>query len=178
MNQLQKLPWGRLLVAGVVLALLVLLGWQVLGGSKAVSVGESVPDFSLTPFNTAQPTFRLSDWHGKVVVLNFWASWCVPCRAEAAELESFWQAQQTNDVLLIGLAYTDLESESRAFLQKYQLSYPNAPDIGNSVSRFFHIQGVPETYIIGRDGRLAQKVIGPTTAAQLTAIVAPLLEQP
>jgi cytochrome c biogenesis protein CcmG/thiol:disulfide interchange protein DsbE len=108
-----------------------------------------------------------------VVVVNFWASWCIPCEQEAKELEEAYQQLKGSDqVVFIGLAYVDTEPKSLAYLEKFGVTYPNGPDLRTSVSQMFRIRGVPETYIIGADGRLKYVKIGPfeSTSEILSAI--------
>jgi cytochrome c biogenesis protein CcmG/thiol:disulfide interchange protein DsbE len=104
----------------------------------------------------------LSDFRGKVVVLNFWASWCKPCEQEAAELEQAWQKYGAEgDVVFLGADYVDTEPEARIYLQKYGITYANGPDMGTKISQLFRIQGVPETYFIDQNGVLQYVKIGP-----------------
>jgi len=96
------------------------------------------------------------------VVVNFWASWCKPCEQEAADLESAWQYYKPRgDVVFLGVDYVDTEPEAKAYLQKFNITYPNGPDLRTVASQAYRIGGVPETYIIDRNGKLAYAQIGP-----------------
>jgi cytochrome c biogenesis protein CcmG/thiol:disulfide interchange protein DsbE len=141
-----------------------------------VAVGESAPDFTLTAFD-GQGLFTLSESRGKVVVINFWASWCKPCEQEAADLEAAWQYYQPRgDVLFLGVDYVDTEPEARAYLEKFKITYPNGPDQRTSISHAYRIRGVPETYVVGPDGKLSFVKIGPfTSLAEIQAAVDPIL---
>lgn len=129
------------------------------------------PNFTFTTFEGE--TISLADLKGKGVVLNFWASWCDPCREEAELLESAWRREQDNGIVFIGLDYLDQEPAAKAYLAEYDISYPNGPDLQSQAARRYGIKGVPETYFITPEGEIVQTVIGPiTNAAQLDSFLA------
>jgi cytochrome c biogenesis protein CcmG/thiol:disulfide interchange protein DsbE len=170
--------WGRILVWVGVLGLLALLALGLRRTQQGpVSVGDRVPNFSLTTFDGGQ--VNLVDLKGKVVVLNFWASWCKPCEQEAADLETAWRSYQPRgDVVFLGVDYVDTEPEARKYLEKFNISYPNGPDLGTRISQAFRIRGVPETYIIDQENILRQVKIGPfSSLSQIQGMIDPLLEQ-
>lgn len=119
------------------------------------------PDFTFTTFDGE--TINLSDYKGKGVVLNFWASWCDPCHEEAALLESAWRREKDNGIVFIGLDYLDQEPAAKAYLEQYEISYPNGPDLQSRVARRYRIKGVPETYFIDAEGKIVRTIIGPVT---------------
>ncbi len=159
---------GLIIVALV--ALLWLLGARIVRGTDGPERGERAPDFTLTEFETGE-THTLASLEGKIVVLNFWASWCVPCATEAPELEELQQQYADQDVVILGVDYADTETDALAFLEKYEITYVNGPDLGTRISQAYRIKGVPETYVIGPDGILEDVIIGPTTYAQLNGIL-------
>ncbi|MFN2148833.1 MAG: TlpA family protein disulfide reductase [Anaerolineales bacterium] len=152
--------WGVIAAFVFVIALLVLLGLGLRRTSEGpIGVGDQVPDLVLTTFDGGDIHF--SDLRGKVVVVNFWASWCKPCEGEAADLEQAYQLYREQDVIFLGVDYVDTEPEAREYLERFKISYPNGPDLGTRISQAFRIRGVPETYVIGPAGRLAAVKIGP-----------------
>ncbi|MEP7357995.1 MAG: TlpA disulfide reductase family protein [Anaerolineales bacterium] len=169
----------QIVVFLVVAALLVLVALQMrrIGPLAAAQVGagEPAPVFDLTGFDGQ--TYSLTSYRGQVVVVNFWASWCVPCAQEAAELESTWRHYQGQPVVLIGVDWVDTETEARAYLARFDVTYPNGPDLGTRISQAYRIRGAPETFIVDKTGVLRALIIGPTTQADLLAKIEPLLVQ-
>jgi cytochrome c biogenesis protein CcmG/thiol:disulfide interchange protein DsbE len=172
-----RFQWGRLLVWVGLLGLLAILALGLRRAQQGpVTVGDKVPNFSLTTFDGQQ--IELVELQGKVVVLNFWASWCKPCEQEAADLEAAWRYyQDRGDVVFLGVDYVDTEPEALAYLQKFDITYPNGPDLRTRISQSFRIRGVPETYFINRNNELAHVQIGPfSSLSQIRSVVDSLLE--
>jgi cytochrome c biogenesis protein CcmG, thiol:disulfide interchange protein DsbE len=174
--------WAQIIIWGFLVGLLVLIG---MGLSRAqqgtVQPGYQVPDFSLTLFSgyeyNGQSQVKISELRGKVVFINFWASWCKPCEQEAAVLEEAWKYYQpSGKIVFLGVDYVDTEPEARIFLKKFGNTYPNGPDLGTRISQMFRIQGVPETYIIDTNGILRYVKIGPFLSVdEIRAMIDPLL---
>ena len=155
--------WGIILIWVVVLGVLIVLGLALTRSRQGpVGVGEKAPSFVLTTFDGDKIDFE--SLHGKVVVINFWASWCGPCEQEAAELEQAYQSFKDQDVVFLGVDYVDTETEALAYLSKFNITYPNGPDLRTEISQTFRMTGVPETYIVGKDGTLVDVKIGPYTS--------------
>ncbi len=157
-----------LLVLGIVLVA-VIFGLELVRRNQTRPTEGPAPDFTITTLDGQQ--MHLADLKGKVVVVNFWASWCGPCRQEAPALQTVWQQYKDKGVVVLGVAYTDIESNARAFIQEYGQDYPIGLDIGTKISDLYHITGVPETYFINRQGEVAEYSIVPLTLKTLTDAV-------
>jgi cytochrome c biogenesis protein CcmG, thiol:disulfide interchange protein DsbE len=159
--QTSRPRWGRILAWVGLAALLLLLFLGLLQAQKGqMKVGEHAPDFTLTSFDGK--TYSLSDLKGKVVLLNIWASWCKPCEEEAPYLETAWRHYQPDeDVVFLGVAWTDTDKKSFEYLKRFSITYPNGPDLGTRIYQAYRATGVPETYIIDRNGILAYVKISP-----------------
>ena len=165
------------LAAGAIaLLVLGLLGYALFAQpTQPPTVGSPVPGFELEALDG---TLMNPDTHrGQVTVVNFFASWCAPCRQEAADLEETWRAYQGQDVQFYGIAYKDADSKAQAFLDEFEVSYPSTVDTSNRTAREYGITGVPETFVVGRDGLLLRHFLGPVTRAQLSAEIERALNQ-
>jgi thiol-disulfide isomerase/thioredoxin len=100
-------------------------------------------DFSLITYEGTD--FRLSEQRGKVVIINFWGSWCGPCQSEAPVLQNIWEMYQDRGVEVFGVAYVNIDKNAVAFIEEFGLTYPNGPNIELKISDAYRIQGVPET---------------------------------
>jgi len=170
-------PWVKLLAWGLVLGLLAVVAVQLVATQEGnVGPGEAAPNFVLSTFEGQE--INAADMQGKVIVLNFWASWCKPCEQEAADLQTAWEMYAPRgDILFLGVDYVDTQSEARKYLQRFEITYPNGPDLGTRISQAFRIRGVPETYFIDQQGNLAYVKIGPfTSLAEITNIIDGLLD--
>jgi len=160
--------WAQIAIWVGLLVLLVIVGLGLRRAQQGtVQPGDQIPGFALNLYSdyeyNGQAEINLSDFRGKVVVLNFWASWCKPCEQEAAELQEAWELydEPAGQVIFLGVDYVDTEPEARVYLKKYGITFPNGPDFGTKISQMFRIQGVPETYFIDRTGTLRYVQVGP-----------------
>jgi cytochrome c biogenesis protein CcmG/thiol:disulfide interchange protein DsbE len=165
----------RIAAGALVVLLLVLFTWRLVtqergrGLAHAVAEGRApaAPDFTLPRLN-GQGSLRLSDLRGRVVLLNFWASWCIPCRREAPRLAAAWRRWRSRGVVFVGVDAQDFRSDGRGFLRDHRLTYPNVRDGSGSTSDRYGTSGFPETWFVSRSGRLvADHVDGPLTADRL-----------
>ena len=174
--------WMQILVWIFLVGFLFLIGLGVTRARQGhVQSGKEIPDFTLSLYSgyeyNGQGVINLSDLRGKVVFINFWASWCIPCAQEAPVLEKAWRYYQPDGrVVFLGVDYVDTELEARVFLKRFGNTYPNGPDIGTRISQAFRISGVPETYVIDSTGILNYVKIGPFLSVdEIRAVVDPLL---
>ena len=160
------------LLIGVALTVSV-FGFALARQNQTQPEAGPAPDFTITTFEGEEIT--LSDLKGQVVVVNFWASWCGPCRVEAPDLQRIHERYQDQGVTVLGITYTDTEAKSLAFIGEFGMTYPNAPDMGTRISDRYNIQGVPETFVIDQNGDIAQFIYAPTNEQQLSSIIDRLL---
>ncbi len=162
---------GTIVLVVGVLAVAAVFGIALWRQQQAQPTSGPAPTFSFTTFDGE--TYDLADFKGKVVVLNFWAGWCEPCKDEAPELQSAWEYYQSQnaDVVFLGIAYADNGPSSLKFLGDYGITYLNAPDLGTRISDLYNINGVPETFIIDKDGNVAQFIYAGVRRDYLISIV-------
>lgn len=173
----KKSPIGQIFIWGAIFALLGIVAIQLNKSQQGtVQVGEAAPDFVLTTFEGAE--YDTAALEGKVILVNFWASWCNPCELEAADLQSAWENYEpTGEVVFLGVDWTDTDKEAREYMQRFGITYPSGPDFGTRISQSYRTTGVPETYIIDKEGNLAYVKLGPFTSLQeIYAAIDPLLQ--
>ena len=183
--------WKRALVAslcGMPLIALFAYGFtRDPGEIPSPLPGRDAPPFALEVFAAGEAplaravgdTLRLPDLAGKVVVMNFWASWCLACRGEHTALSRTAERYEGKDVQFIGVLYSDLSERGREWIaQMGGQSYPSVTDPRSQTAISYGLYGVPETFLIGRDGRVAYKHTGPVTEDLLVTKIDSLLEIP
>jgi len=159
MRALQR--WIAPLLAGL---LVIALGAALLRGSGndgGPLVGKPAPDFELETLSGG--TVRLSKLRGRPVVVNFWASWCVPCREEAPILRDLAEQQSAAGLAVVGILFQDQAQKARAFQEEYALAFPSLLDPGSNTAIDFGLSGVPETFLIDRDGVVRAHIRGGIT---------------
>jgi cytochrome c biogenesis protein CcmG, thiol:disulfide interchange protein DsbE len=186
----RRLHVGRWLVLALVAGFIALLTYGLLSKGTDERIDESLaagraataPSFSLEVLDKgslpprlargagpglADGHLSLAELRGVPVVLNLWASWCTPCRQEAARLERGWRVLGPRGVLFLGLDIQDVRGDGEGFLHKYGTTYPSVREPGRDVANSYGATGIPETYFIDADGRVVAHVIGVVSARQL-----------
>lgn len=165
------MPWRRLLIiALIVIPLIWLLAYGFTRDPRYIHsplVARQATPFTLTLFDGK--TIRLEDFRGKTVFLNFWASWCPPCRAEARTLEAAWQSYKDRGVVFLGIDIQDKEEDARAFIQEFGITYMNGRDDTGRIAVDYGVWGIPETFFIDRQGRITYKHVGGLDLRIITA---------
>jgi len=179
--------WIQIIIWAFLVGLLAIVAVGLKRAQEGtVQPGAKIEDFMFNLFqgyeHNGQSQIKLSDLRGKVVVVNFWASWCKPCEQEAAELEAAWKEYESaGQVVFIGADYVDTPNEANVYLKKFGITYPNGEDRDlqheRPLSQYFRIKGVPETYFIDKNGVLQYVQIGPFSSIdQIRAQIDPLLK--
>jgi cytochrome c biogenesis protein CcmG/thiol:disulfide interchange protein DsbE len=184
-----------LISAGLALAFIALLAWGTLTAAPGTTIDDGLAQSRTTPapaydlevlergrlgaklgpkLTPALADGRLSadELRGVPYVLNFWASWCVPCREEAPLLQRSWEQARRAGVLFVGLDMQDIRRDARDFLRDFDIDYLNIRDPGNDVARRYETTGIPETFFISARGEIVGHVVGVITADQMRAGIA------
>ena len=172
----------RYLIIGAVVVFVGFLAWGLFVRNQTQPTSGPAPEFTLTLFddyhgNLSQSPVKLSDLRGKVVLVNFWASWCIPCAPEAPDLEATYQRYKDRGVVFLGIDWTDIEADALNYLSRFGITYANGPDLGTKIGPLYHITGVPETYVIDKQGNVQFYKISPVSQAELSAVFERLLNQ-
>lgn len=134
------------------------------------TVGKSAPAFDAQAL-TGPGRIALEQYRGKVVVLNFWASWCVPCKEENPALVQVWERYRASEVVLVGIVFQDTPDAARAYTTRLGNTWPSAIDADGRIALAYGVFGPPETYFIGPDGIIAGRHIGPVDAETLIGAI-------
>ena len=183
--------WKRLLKIGSIVitgAILVLAAFQLRSNSRAASGsfsvvdrraqaeadGSQAPDFEL-PLLDGAGELTLSSLRGSIVVLNFWASWCVPCREEAPDLQAAWIDYQDRGVRFVGVDERDDRAAALAFVDEFGITYPSVFDPAGSLADDFAFLGLPSTFVIDAEGKIRYRftgfIDGPLLRSALDAVI-------
>ena len=155
----RRFSLGSLALLAGVLALALALGLQLSRRNMGRPTSGPAPDFALTLFDGAP--MRLSDYRDQVVLINFWASWCPPCRDEAPDLQALYEDFRSLGFTVLGVNM--LESSRRKaleFIDEFGIGYPNGEDIGEKVTNLYRVEAPPESFLIDRRGQVRRLFIG------------------
>ena len=148
----------------IFIGLIGLLVWGMLnkkpitGLSGIAMVNRQAPDFTLTTFEGA--TISMETLKGKPIVINFWASWCPPCREEAPLLERTWRAYQNLGVIFLGVDVQDRREDALNYIRRFHITYPNGPDPTGEISIDYGISGLPVTFFVSKKGEIVRRHVG------------------
>jgi cytochrome c biogenesis protein CcmG/thiol:disulfide interchange protein DsbE len=159
---------GQALALAAVGTLLGLLVWRLTHQTHPPKIGGPAPNFTASRIDTTGK-LDLKSLRGKPVVLNFWASWCVPCKGEAKMLEQAWNRYKGQGVVFVGVDYTDVASDARTFMSHHGVTYPIVQDGSGKIGDKYGLTGVPETYFVDRRGRLVGTHVVGTITNQVAA---------
>lgn len=176
---LRRLPLRHLVVAATIPLILLGLVLVILlvraPSSSAGTVGSVAPDFSLVDLDGAP--IRMADLRGSPVVVNFWASWCVPCVEEFPLLRAAAERHAADGLVVVGIVYQDRTAAARDFMARNGGSWPAAMDPGEVVATAYNILGPPETFFIGPDGTIAARQLGQFSAESLERHLAAIIDE-
>ena len=167
---------GSLALLAVALALALAVGLQLSRRNAGRPLAGAAPDFQLTRFDGGE--IRLSDYRGSVILINFWASWCPPCRDEAPDLQALYEEYGAGGLRVIGVNM--LEGSRRKaldFIEEFGVSYPNGEDTGEKVTNLYRVEAPPESFLIDRRGNVRHFIIGGIRYADLSGRIEALLAE-
>ncbi len=176
---LDPVRWSKIVLPVSSVPVVGLLAWGLTRDPNVIEsplVGRPAPDFTLETLD--RDSLALADLRGKVVVLNFWASWCLACEAEHPFLLEAAQKYGDADVRVVGVVYQDTRSNAIRYVREHGGAWPNVMDPGSRAAIEYGVYGVPETFFVDRDGVIAFKQIGPVSRAILDTWIPRLLARP
>jgi cytochrome c biogenesis protein CcmG/thiol:disulfide interchange protein DsbE len=165
------MPWRRLALAGFIIGpILALLAFGFTRDARYITsplIAKPAAPFTVTLYGGGK--LSLEDLRGKAVFLNFWASWCPPCRTEARDLEAAWQKVKDKDMVFLGVALQDTDQNAQEFLKEFNVTYPNGKDESGKIAVDYGTWGIPESFFIDPQGRITYKHVGAIRAPLVIA---------
>lgn len=168
-----------IIAVGVVTGFLGILAWGMLNRepitalSGVTMVDRPAPDFTITTFKGSMVS--LADLIGRPVVINFWASWCPPCRVEALLLEKTWRAYRDQGLRFLGINIQDRERDALNYIREFDITYPNGPDPTGEVSIDYGVSGLPVTFFVSRKGQIVRRWVGAIDQRELIRSIKEIL---
>ena len=158
----------------VLLALGLINKSPVTGESGATRVGKVAPDFKMPLIRGGD--FAMADYIGRPIIVNFWASWCPPCRDESPGFERTWQRYADDNVLFVGIDIQDTLEDGLAYVESFDLTYPNGIDVDGKITVDYGVIGLPVTFFIGTDGVVKGRWVGALPEANLVSWIEDLIK--
>lgn len=167
-------PTSLVFIAAAVLMLSV-VAWGIYDNAQSQPENGPAPAFAL-PMLEEEGVFSLASQQGDVVVINFWGSWCGPCRREAPMLQEAYEHFAPQGVVFVGIAVKDIESDALDYIDEFNITYPNVMDWGGELEEAYRTQGVPETFIVDRNGDVHKFFFAQPTEREFYSAIEEALE--
>jgi len=172
----KRLSIGSIVLLVGIIGVILVLGLQLSRQNETQPTSGIAPDFYVELFDGSD--FRLSDYRGNVVLVNFWGSWCGPCRQEAPELQALYEDYKDDGFLIIGVNWLESSRQKALdFIDEFGITYPNGEDLGEIIANQYHIQGAPENFLIDKKGNVSQFVYGVVQYDNLSGAIETLLAE-
>lgn len=171
-----RFSWGNLVLLLGMAAVAGVLGLQLARQNATQPTSGKAPDFHLTLFDGGE--IRLSELRGQVALINFWASWCPPCRDEAPELQALHE--EFADAGLTVLGVNILESSPQKaleFIEEFDINYPNGEDTGQVIAKMYRVEAPPESFLIDKEGNIHRFILGGLRFDDMSASITRLLAE-
>lgn len=163
--------WLRIVLALIpAVAFLTVLGVAVSRSGQQAVAGSRAPSFEL-PLLDGSGMLTDEDLRGKPVVINFWASWCIPCREEAPLLEKAWRTYRDDGVIFLGVNIKDAESDAMKFVRDFGITYPMVRDLDQTLTKDFGVKGLPETFFVDDQWTFIGAISGSETGDQQGTVI-------
>ena len=167
---------GSLALLAAVLALALALGAQLSRQHATRPTSGRAPDFTLTLFDGTE--FRLSEYHGQVVLINFWASWCPPCRDEAPDLQALYEDYRGAGFTVLGVNMLESSRQKALdYMEEFGINFPNGEDIGEKLTNLYRVEAPPESFLIDQHGDVRRFYIGGISYDDLSGSIEALLAE-